>query len=373
MHLATRLILGAAAWLAAGAAFGADLVPPAAKKLDTYFDSLAAHELANGSIAVSENGILKYHRSIGLASGWDGNPQVADVATRYRIGAVTELFTATMIMQLVEGASITLDSRLAEFYPDLPNALDITYRDLLRHRSGLPNYLDPPKSEDWRIAQQTHADLLRLIGAGDAGFSPGDRVERSSSNYLLLGYVLEKIYEREFGDILQKQITGKLGLARTNLAGQGVASLESTSYLRSPRGWVAQLETNRTVLDGAAGLVSTPTDLVTFIDALFTGKLLTAHSLESMRNQDGGSGIGLWPYQAAGQAGYGHSGDLDGFQACVYYFPEKKIAISYASNAATLPLDDIVRESLSLIFERGRKPPKFDAARPPGSGRPSSN
>jgi D-alanyl-D-alanine carboxypeptidase len=92
-----------------------------------------------------------------------------------------------------------------------------------------------------------------------------------------------------------------------------------------------------------------------------------------MINQEGGSGMGLWSYQVAGQTGYGHSGDIDGFQACVYYFPERKIAISYATNAAVLPLDEIVSESLSLVLEHRRKPPKFETARPGNAGQAPSN
>ena len=373
MNFSMRSLLAAVALSAAGVASGADLVPPATKKLDTYFDSLAALQLANGSIAISENGIVKYQRSVGFAEFDGATPQPADVATRYRIGAVTELYTATMIMQLVEGGSITLDSKLAEFYPDLPNALEITYRDLLRHRSGLSDYMHLAVSDDWRIAGKTQGELLGVISADRARFAPAERVERSASNYLLLGYVLEKIYERAPEEILQRQITGKLGLARTYFIGGGIASLESKSYRRAPSGWLAQGQTNYTALGGAAGLVSTPADLVTFIDSLFAGKLVTAHSLASMRNQDGGSGMGLWPYPLAGQTGYGNSGDVDGYQACVYYFPDKKVAIAYATNAAVLPMAEIVSESLALLFERGRRPPKLEAAKAPGADPAAAN
>lgn len=355
--------MAAGAWIAGSVALAADLVPPATKKLDAYFDALAQHGLVNGSIAISEKGILKYQRSVGFATIENGEPRPADVATRYRIGEVTELFTATMVMQLVEGASITLDSKLAEFYPDLPNALDITYRDLLRHRSGLSNYTGAADFETWRIAPATHARLLGAIAAPGARFAPGERVERSHSNYLLLGYVLEKIYERTPEEILQRQITARLGLARTYYSGGGIASLESISYRRTPAGWGALAPTDPAIHGGAAGIVSTPGDLVSFIDSLFTGKLLTEHSLASMRNQEGGSGMGLWPFQVAGQTGYGQRGEMDGFQACVYYFPDRKLAISYATNAPVLPLDEIVNESLSLVFERGRRPPKLDAAK----------
>jgi CubicO group peptidase (beta-lactamase class C family) len=355
----------AASLLFTGAAgLAADLFPPAAKRLDAYFDALAKHDLAHGSIAISEKGVLKYQRSVGAAIISPRGNEPADAGTRYRIGAVSELFTATMVMQLVEGASITLDSKLAEFYPDLPNALDITYRDLLRHRSGLFDYTAATDFEGWRTKPAAPAFLLGIIAAPGASFPPGERVERSPTNYLLLGYVLEKVYDQTPEEILQRQITGKLGLARTYYPGGGITSLESIAYRRTPEGWVAQVPTSPSTYGGAGSLISTPTDLVAFIDSLFAGKLLTEHSLASMRNQDGGSGMGLWPNRVAGQSGYGHSGEIDGFQTCVYYFPDKKIAISYATNASILPLDEIVNEALSLVFERGRKSPNFERTAP---------
>ena len=368
MHFTTRLLISAGACIAGGAASGADLVAPAAKRLDAYFDALAKHELANGSIAISERGVLRYRRSVGSAIISSKGNEPADAGTRYRIGPVSRLYTATLVMQLVEGASITLDSKLAEFYPDLPNALEITYRDLLQQRSGLANYTDAPDFETWRTGPATHADLLKIIAGGGVKFPPRARVEDNDSNYLLLGYVLEKIYERSFDEILQRQITGKLGLARTYYAGGGITSLESISYRSSPTGWVAQAPTDPSIHGGAGGLISTPADLVTFIDAVFTGKLLTEHSLASMRSQEGGSGMGLSPYAVAGQTGYGIGGDIEGFRACVYYFPEKKLAISYATNASVLSMDEIVDESLALVFERGRKPPTFEPVRLTGHG-----
>jgi D-alanyl-D-alanine carboxypeptidase len=342
----------------AGAANSKGSVPVA--KLDAYFDALAKNRFANGTIAISEKGAPVYQRSVGFAKIANGVPQPADAGTRYRIGSVSKLFTAVLTMQLVEGASITLDSKLAEFYADLPNALDITYRDLLQHRSGLANYSDTPGFEAFRLAPRTHADLLELIAAAGARFKPRERVEYSNSNYLLLGYVLEKVYEKPYDEIVRRQIIDKIGLPRTYYAGQGIADLESISYVFAPQGWVAQPDTDPTIHGGAGGMVSSAADLVRLIDTLFAGKILTVHSLESMRNQDGGSGMGLWPYEVAGQTGYGHGGRIDGFRACVYYFPAKNISIAYTTNASVLSMDEIVDEVLKLIFERG-KPPTFES------------
>jgi D-alanyl-D-alanine carboxypeptidase len=331
-----------------------------AAKLDSYFDALARNQLANGSIAIAEKGVLRYQRSIGFATIENGKQQPADDATRYKIGSVSKLFTAVMVMQLAEGASITLESPVAEFYPDVPNALTITYRDLLQHRSGLANYTDAPGFETWRTSPKTHAELLRIITDGGVKFPPRERVEYNNSNYLLLGYVLEKVYDRSYDEIVIRQIAAKLGIARTYYAGSGIASLESKSYKFAPSGWMPQADTDPSIHGGAGGMVSTAGDLVRFIDALFAGQLVSGHSLESMRNQDGGSGMGLWPYSIAGRTAYGHGGLIEGFRACVYHFPESGISIAYTTNASVLSMDEIVDEALTLVFERGHKPPTFE-------------
>ncbi|MBC8024739.1 MAG: serine hydrolase, partial [Steroidobacteraceae bacterium] len=86
--------------LLAGNVNAADLVPAATKNLDAYFDALSRESLANGSIAISEKGVVKYQRSVGLASITPRGTEPADTNTRYRIGSVTKLFTAALTMQL---------------------------------------------------------------------------------------------------------------------------------------------------------------------------------------------------------------------------------------------------------------------------------
>jgi len=342
---------------AAASAHAAGAWAPAAK-LDAYFDALARNDLSSGSIAISENGELRYQRVIGFARIHDGRRDDADVVTRYRIGTVTQLFTAVLTMQLAEKASIMLDGPVAEFFPDLPKALKITYRDLLEHRSGLADYTDEPAFTAWRTEPRTHVQMLEFITQGGTSFEARERVEENPGNYLVLGYLLEKVYERPYDQILKRQIVDKLGLQRTYMAGTGSAALESVSYQPKLDGsWGAVPDSDPSIHGGAAGVVSTPADLVRFMDALFAGRLVSADSLSSMRNQDGGSGLGLWSYEVAGQSGFGQRGRIDGFRACVYHFPQRKLSIAVTTNASLLPIDELVDEVLDTVFDRRHQPP----------------
>ena len=351
--------IGFLALLLAGStsASAADLLPAATKKLDAYFDALARESLANGGIAISEKGVVGYQRSVGIASITPRGTEPADTNTRYRVGSVTKLFTAALTMQLVEGASITLDSKLAEFYPELPNALDITYRDLLQHRSGLANYTEAAGFEEWRTRPKPRAELLKLIAAGGARFAPRDRLEYNNSNYLLLGYILEKIHDEPYAEIVRRRISNKVPLTRTEF-GAEMGGMP-ISYEKTPRGWKAVASTDAALHGGAGSLTSTPTDLVRFIDALFAGRVVSQQSLASMRDQRAGTGLGLWEYRVAGKTGLGHGGAIESFRACVFHFPEQKISIAYATNAPLLSMSEIVDEVLALVFDARRKPPTY--------------
>ncbi|HTU64615.1 MAG TPA: serine hydrolase domain-containing protein [Steroidobacteraceae bacterium] len=340
--------------LVVSTASAADLLPGATKKLDAYFDLLQQQGLVNGSIAISERGAVRFSRPLGFASIENGRPQPADEGTRYRIGAVSRLFTAALTMQLAESATITLDNTLAEFYPDLPNATHITYRQLLQDRSGLSDYAASPTLADARATPRSHADLLKLIETGGTRFPPGERVDVVDTNYLLLGYVLEKVREKSYDEILRRQVAAKLGIARTYYAGSGLASsLEARSY-RWNDGWQAVPDDDASLSGGAGALLSNAGDLVTFTDAMFAGRIVTPYSLGNMREQ----GIGLRSLDIAGASCLGARGRTAAFDTFVCHFPDRRLTIAWTGNGTRVPVDQLLDETLRLVFEKGRKPPK---------------
>jgi D-alanyl-D-alanine carboxypeptidase len=345
-----RYLVWPLALLLFGTAAHADVVPRATKKIDAYLNGLQARGQVNGSIAISERNVLRYKRSLGFATLDNGVPQSADAATRYRIGAVTRIFTAALTFKIAESATLTLDNKVAEFYPDIPNAIEISYRNVLQQRSGLSNYTSAPGYDTWRFAPHTRAEMLKVITDGGVKFPPGDRVEINDTNYLLLGYVLEKIHERSYDDILRREIANKLGLVRTYVAGTGGATtLEAISYQWTPEGWRPVAANDPTVDGAASGLVSNATDLVTFMDALFAGKVVTMYNLGAMRGDEDARPIGFRPAEISGHAGFGETGTTAAFEAAVYHFPAGKISIAWTGNASRVPMDQILGEVMKLI------------------------
>ena len=346
------LVVVACALLVTAPAAAADAWAPA-KKLDAWFDQLTQEGFVNGSIAVSEKGRTRYSRSLGFARIQNGVPEPADPGTRYRIGTVSRLFTAILTMQLAEKASITLDTPLAEFYADVPNALTITYRDLLQERSGLADYFDAADFASWRTQPRTPSQMLAAINAAGTKFKPRERTEDSHSNSLLLGYVLQKVRNRPYEELLAQSIA-RLGIARTHFAEAQGSSLEALAYQQTPTGWMAVPPSDPSVLGGAAGVISNAGDLVQILDALFAGNLVSAQSLETMTRAD--APIVLQPRTIAGVAGVGVEGGVDGFSAAAYYFPDRQLAFAMTTNASNVAMNALVEQALSAVLQRGYQP-----------------
>ena len=201
-----------------------------------------------------------------------------------------------MIFQLIEKGRIGLDQKLSLYFPDPPNAEKITIANMLYHRSGLHDYTHDTGFWDWMDSSKTHEDLLKIIREKGIDFESATRVEYSNSNYLLLGYIIEKLWNMPPAEAVQKRIISKLQLKNTYYAKPiDTKDHESSSYKYSDGGWSKQKETNPGIHGGAGSLVSTPADLVTFIHALFDYKLVSKSSLSKMETMIDGYGMGMFP------------------------------------------------------------------------------
>jgi CubicO group peptidase (beta-lactamase class C family) len=329
-------------------------------KLDSLLTSLAANNKMMGSLAVSRAGQVVYSHAFGYAQLSPKTP--ATPATRYRMGSISKMFTATMIFQLIDEKKLTLDTKLATFFPQLPNAKTITIEQLLSHRSGLHSLTDDAAYGTYMTQPKTQAELLALMAATKSDFEPGAKLTYSNSGYIVLGYIVEKLGKQPYAQALQKRVVAKAGLKNTYYGGKiDPAKQEALSYKPGPGGWVPDTETDMSIPGGAGSVVSTPADLDHFLEALFGGQLVSAASLGEMKTVRDTFGRGLMMLPFYGKPGYGHGGIIDGFQSMASYFPDDKLAVTLSTNAHSYPVNDAMGDILRICYNKPYKIPDFAA------------
>lgn len=329
------------------------------EKLDSLFDGLSTYNKAMGTVLIVRNDTLVYNRSIGYGVFSDAQKELLNEKSRFRIGSITKMFTAVMIFQLIEEHKLALSTPLSVYFPQIPNAAKITIANLLSHRSGLYNYTNDWDS--WRFNPQTHEQMLSIITSKKVDFEPDTKTAYSSSNYLLLGYIIEKICKSTYGEAVKKRITSKIGLKDTYYGGKiNVDNKEVHSYQRVQETWKQQPETDISAADGAGAMVSTSSDLTKFISALFSHILINDNSLQQMLTIKDGEGFGIEKLPFYDKQVYGHSGMIDLFQSWLLYFPQEKVSIVYNSNGyGGFGMNDILKGILHIYFDRSYIIPNF--------------
>jgi hypothetical protein len=110
---------------------------------------------------------------------------------------------------------------------------------------------------------------------------------------------------------------------------------------------------------GAGAIVSTPSDLVKFIYALFTNKLISQQSLNKMKTITDGYGMGIFQYPFETKKAYGHTGGIDGFASLLAFLPDDSLAIAYCSNGTVYSINDIIIGGLSIYYNKPYPLPVF--------------
>src|SRR5881628_3114667 len=333
-------------------------------KLDQFFDRLAEKNKAMGSLIIAKDGNVLYTRAIGYSqiNGTEKKPLSA--ATRFRIGSITKMFTAVMILQLVEEGKLKLTDTLDKFFPQVPNAQKITIAQILSHRSGIRNVRRDQNSQgNVNTTPITKDEMLALIAKATPDFEPDTKQSYSNSGYFLLGLIIEKLTGKPYEEALKERITSKIGLADTYTATGNidVNKNESLTYINASHGdWKQGRETHPSILFGGGQIISTPNDLAKFIHALFDGKIVSKESLNSMETIRDGEGLGMEPYTFARKTFYGHAGGGDNYGAWLAYQPEEKLAVAYTTNAKVYPVTNIVSGAIDIYYNKPFQIPTFE-------------
>lgn len=330
-------------------------------KLDQFFDALSANDKGMGSVAISKDGALLYSRAVGNSHIGEKGYVASDAKTKYRIGSITKMFTAALVFALVEEGKLKLDDTLDKFFPEIPNAKKITVAQMLNHRSGIHNITDDAQHYlSYYRRPQTHEQMLAIIAKTTPDFEPGAKAAYSNSNYILLGYIIEKASKKSFEAVLNEKILSKINLTDTYYGAKiNGANNEASSFVWLNSKWKELPGTDLSIPGGAGAIVSTPSDLTKFITALFAGKIISQKSLDQMKTVTDGYGSGILQFPYDDKKLYGHTGGIDGFNSMLVYLPEEKLAVAYISNGTVYPVNDILLAAMAVYYKKPFTVPTF--------------
>ena len=332
------------------------------QKMDKYLSLLSENNKAMLSIEIVEKGKTSYQNQTGFAYYDSTGQQVkANAQTQYRVGHVTNMFTATLIMQLIEQENLSLTTPLSVFYPEIKNAEEITIDHMLQHRSGLFDFTDDSDFMEHSSKPQSQEQMITRFSGYEPNFNPDKKTSYSSTNYLLLGYIIEKITSERYQTVLQKNIIDKLNLENTHLGSVvDTDKNQAQSFYFSRSEWQIQKQWDFSSAIAAGAIISSPHDLNIFSNALMSGKLLNKNSVNKMLSKGYSYGRGTRKFRFFNGYTHGHFGGIEAFHSALLFFPEDDVSLAVSVNGLALSFyNDIVIPVLSIYYNINFKLPNF--------------
>ena len=326
--------------------------------------------------------VLANGEAFGLAVGVsDRETKKAMLPTdRMLAGSVGKTFAAATALQLIKEGRLRLDDKIEKYlgsepwFGRLPNAKDITVRQLMNHTSGLVRYefkeqftkdltANPEKS--WKPAE-----LVAYLLDEKPPFAAGESWDYSDTNYIVLGMIIEKVTGRKFYDEASRRLLRPLKLSNTipqdgpKLKGvvQGYAGPNNPFG-----GSDAMIVNGKFVINPqfewtGGGYASTAEDLARWAKMIYEGKAFSPDLLPEvlegvpapMLGRETKYGLGVIIRKTTLGTSYGHSGFFPGYMTDMMYFPEYKVAIAIQVNTSVgrslgKPLSRVLVEVMEII------------------------
>ena len=351
----------------------------------------------------------------------------------FRVGSVTKAFTAQLVLMLEQQGKLKLTDPILTYLGDnsvvaaIPNISKITIADCLQMKSGIANYLGYPaiatSPDNSPHKQYTPTELLAVLSPNipnvlSPDFAPGATYPNpywvafmgpntpptadyppyawwsySNSNYILLGMVAEKVSGMTMQDAVHTMICQTLGLDDTSFATDlttpskmmhGYTRLDA---LRNPKytDWVDVTDIDPSYAWAAGAIISTPWDLLHFLDSIFKTNLLLSKGTKEKwltfvsaaihwADVEYGMG-GLMQAQRAYGELRGHGGAYPGYKTVMYRFYDSDISLIISVDTWDgQPEVDIMDSLMPLVTGAATDPtPAQHGAIPYGSAQVTLN
>lgn len=335
-----------------------------AKSLDSIFSMLHQQNQFNGSVLIAEKGEIILKKGYGYSN--ENTKESNNSTTIFELASCSKQFTAAAIMVLKRQGKLSFDDKLTKYLPELALWDNVTINNLLRHTSGLPEYI-MDMSAGWdKTKIASNYDLVSFYAArkDTLQFTPGTRHEYNNTNYALLATIVERASGQQFSDFLVKHIFKPLDMKNTfiynrrqhpkmiqNYAIGYVWAHSSFDKVTSddPR-YGEHMVYSLDGIYGNAKVNSSIEDIYKWITALKNNALFSQTEFEEMTAVTQTSageaipyGYGLDVSKGDGRFAFGHTGYWDGYATFIYHDVVRDRTIITLQNVKTgaCPVDNI--------------------------------
>lgn len=243
-------------------------------RLDTFFTKRSVESGFSGSVLISVSGSPVYEKCFGYCD-YRNKDLMHDTAS-FQLASVSKNFTATAILWCVEHNLLSIDDTLQKFFPALPYK-GITVKQLLCHRSGLPNYLYFCNAKTWdQTKYLTNQDMIDVMirTHPPAYAKPNKKFEYCNTNYVLLASIVEIVSGKRFKDFMHDTFFGPLGMKHTFIY-DFTDSTDRKIAISYNTKWEIQHDDCYDGAVGDKGCYSTVSDMFKWDQAFYKGKLLS--------------------------------------------------------------------------------------------------
>jgi CubicO group peptidase (beta-lactamase class C family) len=286
---------------------------------------LDAGGFPGAAVVVGRRGAIVWERGYGHLD-WQSSATVDAERTVYDLASLTKVIaTSTAAMVLVDRHRLRLDDRVGKYIPEFRRGdkAQVTVRDLLAHRSGLP------AGRDLGARGRGAAAARRVALATPLASPPGTRTEYSDIGADVLGFVVEAVAGEPLDRFVRRTVYAKLGMRSTLFRPPATLRPRTApTELYPPRGYPLRGEVhdeNAYALGGIAGhagLFSTASDLSIFAQMMLNGgeyrgvRVLSDSIVELFTRRAAGSRALGWDTcsgggscgRVLGPRAYGHTG-----------------------------------------------------------------
>ncbi|MGM0588075.1 MAG: serine hydrolase domain-containing protein [Bacteroidota bacterium] len=260
----------------------------------------------------------------------------------FEIGSLSKVFTATLLAELATENKLQLDHPI-QAYLDFPlhDSLQITFKQLANHTSGLPRI---PSGFVWESLghldnpyKDYDEDKLRdyMSNEMELASSPDSTWQYSNIGAGILGYTLTQIEGQSYEEMVQQRIFRPLGMSHSTTQRSLVADRLVTGLTKRGK---AATNWDLGAIPGAGAILSTAKDLAKFAQANFksgnqamTLQQRTTYSVNTHRDM----ALGWFIRKEGSQRFYWHSGGTGGYRSMLVLDLDRKNGVVVLSNISS--------------------------------------